>query len=134
MPWTKITRAQYLRNGLRYVSDMTDAEWRLIARKLPRRCRLGRPRKVDLRDVEEGRFALFEDGLRVVFSSCIRGFDSLRPLHAFPKFEAVYVTSMVSKRLLHAADGHVSLHACPRCRRPASIGRGMMTGPPQLLT
>ncbi len=40
MPWTKITREQYQRNGLRYASDMTDAEWRLIARKLPPRRRL----------------------------------------------------------------------------------------------
>lgn len=53
MPWTKITRAQYLRSGLRYASDMTDAEWRLIARKLPGRRRLGRPRTVDLRKVVE---------------------------------------------------------------------------------
>lgn len=53
MPWTEITRAQYLRNGLRYASDMTDAEWRLIARRLPPRRRLGRPRTVDLRNVVE---------------------------------------------------------------------------------
>src|ERR1044072_8555185 len=53
MPWTKITRAQYLREGLRYASDMTDAEWRLIARRLPGRRRLGRPRTVDLRSVVE---------------------------------------------------------------------------------
>lgn len=53
MPWTEITRAQYLRSGLRYASDMTDAEWRLIARRLPPRRRLGRPRKVDLRKVVE---------------------------------------------------------------------------------
>ena len=54
MPWTEITRAQYLRNGLRYASDMTDAEWRLIARRMPQRKRLGRPRTVDLRKVVEG--------------------------------------------------------------------------------
>lgn len=53
MPWTKITRGQYLREGLRYASDMTDAEWRLIARRLPARRRLGRPRTVDLRRVVE---------------------------------------------------------------------------------
>jgi len=51
MPWTEITRAQYQRSGLRYASDLTDAEWALIARRLPRRRRLGRPRKVDLREV-----------------------------------------------------------------------------------
>jgi transposase len=51
MPWTEITRAEYQRNGLRYASDMTDAEWALIARQLPPRRRLGRPREVDLRTV-----------------------------------------------------------------------------------
>jgi transposase len=62
MPWTKITRAQYLRNGLRYASDMTDAEWRLIARKLPGRRRLGRPRKVDLRKVIEAVLFILSTG------------------------------------------------------------------------
>jgi transposase len=51
MPWTEITRAEYQRSSLRYASDMTDAEWALIARRLPRRRRLGRPREVDLRRV-----------------------------------------------------------------------------------
>ena len=49
MPWTEITRAEYQRSGLRYASDLTDAEWALIARRLPRKRRLGRPREVDLR-------------------------------------------------------------------------------------
>jgi len=51
MPWTEITRAEYQRGGLRYASDMTDAEWAVIVRRLPPRRRLGRPRKVDLRHV-----------------------------------------------------------------------------------
>jgi transposase len=62
MPWTKITRAQYLRNGLRYASDMTDAEWRLIARRLPSRRRLGRPREVDLRRVVEAILFILSTG------------------------------------------------------------------------
>jgi transposase len=62
MPWTKITRAQYLRKGLRYASDMTDAEWHLIARKLPGRRRLGRPRKVDLRKVVEAILFILSTG------------------------------------------------------------------------
>src|ERR1700742_3309734 len=53
MPWTEITRAQYRRDGLGYASDMTDAEWALIARRFPRRRRLGRPRTTDLRRVVE---------------------------------------------------------------------------------
>lgn len=51
MPWTEITRAEYQRSGLRYASDMTDAERGLIVRRLPPRRRLGRPREVDLRKV-----------------------------------------------------------------------------------
>jgi transposase len=53
MPWTEITRAQYRRDDLRFASDMTDAEWALIARRLPTRRRLGRPRTTDLRKVVE---------------------------------------------------------------------------------
>lgn len=33
--WTEITRANYERDGLRHASDMTDAEWELIAGHLP---------------------------------------------------------------------------------------------------
>jgi putative transposase len=51
MPWTKTTRKQYRRNGLRYASDLTDTEWQLIARLLPKPRRVGRPREVDLRVV-----------------------------------------------------------------------------------
>lgn len=51
MAWSEITRGQYQRNGLRYASDMTDAEWRLIEPHLPPPRHMGRPRKVDLRDV-----------------------------------------------------------------------------------
>lgn len=62
MPWTEITRAQYLRAGLRYASDMTDEEWRLIARRLPGRCRRGRPRRVDLRRVVEAILYILSSG------------------------------------------------------------------------
>lgn len=51
MAWTEITREQYRRDDLRYASDTTDAEWSLLSFFLPPRCRVGRPREVDLRDV-----------------------------------------------------------------------------------
>src|ERR1700750_123090 len=53
MPWTEITRSEYRRDGLRYASDMTDAEWALIARRFPPRRRVDRPRTTDLRRVIE---------------------------------------------------------------------------------
>jgi putative transposase len=49
MAWTKITRKQYRRDGLRYASDTTDEEWKLLRRLLPKQGRMGRPREVDLR-------------------------------------------------------------------------------------
>ena len=51
MPWTKITRPNYVREGLRYTIDQTDAEWKLIKPLLPAPSRIGRPRTTDLRSV-----------------------------------------------------------------------------------
>ena len=51
MAWTDITREQHRRAGLRYPSDLTDAEWGLIAPLLPPARRGGRPRTTDLREV-----------------------------------------------------------------------------------
>jgi putative transposase len=49
MSWTEITRAQYRRDGLRYASDMTDAEWKLMEPLMPASSRRGRPRQISLR-------------------------------------------------------------------------------------
>jgi putative transposase len=51
MSWTKATRKQYRRDSLRYASDMTDDEWKVVAPLLPKRQRVGRPRTIDLRAV-----------------------------------------------------------------------------------
>jgi len=51
MPWTKITRPNYVRAGLRYASDLTEAEWKLIEPLLPPPSRFGRPRTTDLNSV-----------------------------------------------------------------------------------
>ena len=51
MAWTEITRRKYRRDGLRYASDLTDAEWALIEPLLPPASPLGRPRETDLRSV-----------------------------------------------------------------------------------
>lgn len=62
MSWTEITREQYRRDGLRYASDMTDAEWVLIKRLLPAANHRGRPRTTDLRDVVEAIFYILSTG------------------------------------------------------------------------
>lgn len=62
MPWAETTRRDYQRDGLRYASDFTDAEWALIVRLLPHRCRLGRPRTTNLRRVVEAIFYVLSTG------------------------------------------------------------------------
>ncbi len=49
--WTEITRRKYERVGQRYASDLTDAEWALIAPHMPAVKRLGGPRETELRSV-----------------------------------------------------------------------------------
>src|SRR5271156_5301254 len=49
--WTEITRRKCEREGQRYASDVTDAEWALIAPHMPAAKPLGRPRETELRAV-----------------------------------------------------------------------------------
>lgn len=60
--WTVETRARYDRSGLRYPSDLTDAEWAVIAPLLPPAKPGGRRRSVDLRAVVEALVYLLETG------------------------------------------------------------------------
>ena len=51
MPWTDSARRHYARAAERDATDLTDAEWALLAPHRPAPDRLGRPRQVDLREV-----------------------------------------------------------------------------------
>jgi putative transposase len=51
MAWTKTTREQYRRDGLRYASDTTVKEWVLLSPLLRKRARTGRPPKWSLRTI-----------------------------------------------------------------------------------
>src|ERR1700761_2705076 len=62
MAWTEITRPQYRRAGLRYASDLTDAEWAMIAPFMPERRRPGRRRSTNLRAVVEAMFYIASTG------------------------------------------------------------------------
>lgn len=53
MAWTETARLRYCRAGLRYASNLTDAEWALIEPFMPEPCRRGRPRAVSLRVIME---------------------------------------------------------------------------------
>ncbi len=62
MAWTEITRAKYPRDGLRYASDTTDAEWAAIEPHMPPPCNPGRTRKTSLRDVVDAIFYIAQSG------------------------------------------------------------------------
>jgi len=51
MVWTEITRGHCDRKGLRYTSDCSDAEWKIIAPFLQVFCGRGRPLHHDLRHI-----------------------------------------------------------------------------------
>jgi transposase len=62
MAWTEITRRHYRREGLRYASDATKAEWALIDPFMPEALPIGRPREVDLRHVVNAIFYMASTG------------------------------------------------------------------------
>src|SRR6202046_259641 len=62
MAWTEITRPKYQRDGLRYASDMADAEWAVIEPHLPPPAKCGRTRETDLREVVNAIFYIAQTG------------------------------------------------------------------------
>ena len=54
MPWTNIARREHKRETDRYPSDLTDAEWLVIASLLPAAKNGGRKRTTELREVVNG--------------------------------------------------------------------------------
>jgi len=62
MSWTEITRAQYRRDGLRFASDTTDAEWAVLEPLMPEPAGVGRPRTTNLRSVVDAIFYVLATG------------------------------------------------------------------------
>lgn len=60
--WNPTARAQYSRAGLRYGSDVTDAEWQLIGPHLPAPSRRGRKRRWLLREIVNAIFYVLRTG------------------------------------------------------------------------
>jgi transposase len=60
--WTNENRSLYDRSALRYPSDLTDAEWRLIAPLIPPAKRGGNKRTVDVREIVNGIMYILSTG------------------------------------------------------------------------
>ena len=63
--WSEIARPKYEREGQRYASDLTDAEWALIEPHMPAVERFGRPRETELWTVLDAVFDNRADRLSV---------------------------------------------------------------------
>src|SRR5271157_3536245 len=60
--WTPTTRQQHTRLVSRYQTDLTDAEWCVIAPHLPKPCPTGRPRAWPMREIVNGIFYVMRAG------------------------------------------------------------------------
>ena len=60
--WNIENRARYDRSRLRYPSDLTEAEWELVAPLIPPAKRGGNKRTVDLREVVNGLMYVLSTG------------------------------------------------------------------------
>ena len=79
--WTNGNRSLYERKGLRYPSDLTDAEWAVIAPLIPPGKRGGRRRSVDLRGVVEGLLYVLENGCK--WRSLPKDFPPRSTVHSY---------------------------------------------------
>ena len=61
--WTPATRVQHRRVSSRYQTDLTDAEWLLIADMLPAAARLGRRREWAMREIVNAIFHVLRGGI-----------------------------------------------------------------------
>ena len=60
--WTPATRRQHSRDHLRYGSDLTDAEWEVLAPLVPPPAKTGRPRLWSMREILNGIFYVLRAG------------------------------------------------------------------------
>jgi transposase len=60
--WTPTTRQQHTRPVSRYQTDLTDAEWHVIAPHLPKPCATGRPREWPMREIVNSIFYVMRAG------------------------------------------------------------------------
>jgi transposase len=61
--WTPVSRAKHNRDNLRYPSDLTDAEWLILAPLLPPPAKTGRHRSWEMRELINAIFFVLRGGI-----------------------------------------------------------------------
>ncbi len=117
MPWTETARRDYRRDCPRYASDLTDREWALIEPFMPPPCRIGRPRKTDLREV-----------LNAVLYMASTGCQWRQLPKDFPPVSTVqrYFYQWRDSRLWQTTRFHLAVQAREREGREASPSAGVI--------
>jgi len=112
MPWTKITRPNYVRAGLRYASDLTDAEWKLIEPLLPARSPIGRPRTTDLRAVVDALLYMATTGCQ--WRQLPKEFPPYSTVQGyFYRWSESGTFAAINQALVEASRAMVGRAACP---------------------
>jgi transposase len=109
--WTPATRRQHSRERLRYGSDLTDAEWKILEPLMPPPAKTGRPRAWSMREV-----------LNAIFY-VLRGGCAWRDLpNDFPPASTVYGWFMRFRRerLFETLNHHLFMRDRERVGRAAS--------------
>src|SRR5580693_1779136 len=134
--WTEITRGKYEREGQRYASDLTDAEWALIEPHMPAVKRLGRPRETELRSVL--------DAILYIARTCCQWRMLPKDFPPSPRCKVIFTigeTAACSRRSISSccckpAKRRAAKRArrpgsstLSRSRRPRAAGRGGTTRP-----
>jgi len=115
--WTPTTRAQHSRAGLRYGSDLTDAEWTILAPFLPLACSLGRKRRWPMRCVVEAIFYVLRSGCAWEMLP-----DSFPPVSTVYRWFARFRDDGTWERINH----HLVMHDRERVGREASPSAAVM--------
>ncbi len=117
MPWNETARRDYRRDFPRYASDPSDRDWALIEPFMPPPCRIGRPRKTELRKIVNA-------VLYMASTSC-----QWRPLAKdFPPVSTVqrYFYQWRDSRLWQTIRFHLAMQTREREGREASPSAGVI--------
>lgn len=112
MAWTVEHRRVADRRGLRYPSDLTDAEWALVAPLIRPAKRGGRPRTVDVREVLNAIFSVLSTGCQWAALP-----KDLPPKSTVWDYFSRWEWEGTIERIHHALYVAVREHA-PRCVQP----------------
>jgi len=82
--WTPETRAEHDRDDLRYPSDLTDAEWLVLAPRLPPPARTGRRRSWSMRELFNAIFYVPRGALAHAARALPAASDGLSLVHSLP--------------------------------------------------